>query len=53
MSEVIPNPVYPEVECNSCPWVGYKVDLELSEESSDVSIYSCPDCGSEDLYYFI
>jgi len=39
--------VQPEVECNTCGWNGNISDLELDDEGE-----ICPDCGSDNLYYF-
>lgn len=37
-----------ECECNECDWVGYVDELDIDEDD----IGCCPECGSEDIYYF-
>ena len=42
-----------EVECNKCYWKGAKNELVDNGDDDDVDdVEVCPDCGSENLYFF-
>jgi NAD-dependent SIR2 family protein deacetylase len=39
-----------DAECNECEWEGCFEEMEEPIDSDDV--HKCPDCGSENVYYF-
>lgn len=39
-----------EAECEKCDWKGLKEDMD--EDTDDDHTLICPDCGSDEIYYF-